>query len=219
MERKIIQTGDGSKTILIPEWGEQYHSIHGALAEARHVFIEHGLLTIPEQQFAILEMGFGTGLNAFLTFLKNASLAKEIHYTALEAYPLEKEMVQELNYMNVIQSTEEAVFDQMHAAPWGEKIALSEKFYLHKIAEKLEEITFFEKYDLVYYDAFSPRVHPNLWTEAIFEKLYANMNEKGVLVTYCAKGSVKRALKSVGFLVESLTGPPGKREMTRAKKI
>lgn len=219
MERKIIQTGDGSKTILIPEWDEQYHSIHGALAEARHVFIEKGFLSLPSSKLSVLEMGFGTGLNAFLTFLKNTALKKEIHYTALEAYPVDAAMVQQLDYLKILGADEEAVFNQMHAAEWGRKVQLSENFHLCKLAEKLEEVAFTNAFDLVYYDAFAPRVQPDLWTESIFAKLYAHMNEGGVLVTYCAKGSVKRALKAVGFLVESLPGPPGKREMTRAKKI
>ena len=219
MKREIIETGDGSKTIFVPELGEQYHSIHGALVEAQHVFLKNGLHAIDKQQISILEMGFGTGLNAFLTFLENISLGKNIRYTALEAFPVESDLLNQLDYVKTIGAEKrKGVFEQMHDCGWGVEEQVSDQFCLHKIVAKLQEVEFENSFDLIYFDAFSPGVQPELWSEEIFGKLYAKMNKGGVLVTYCAKGSVKRALKAVGFQVESLEGPPGKREMTRAKK-
>lgn len=220
MKREIIKTGDGSKTIFVPELGEQYHSIHGALQEAQHVFLKNGLHAVDKQQISILEMGFGTGLNAFLTFLENNSLKKDIHYTALEAFPVELDLLNQLDYVKMIGADEnrKGVFEQMHDCKWGVEQQISSQFCLYKIASKLQEVEFKTSFDLIYFDAFSPRVQPELWSQEIFTKLYEQMNDQGLLVTYCAKGSVKRALKAVGFQLESLEGPPGKREMTRAKK-
>ena len=220
MERKIIQTRDGSKSIYVSELGEQYHSIHGALLEAQHVFLKNGFQAMEKDSFAILEMGFGTGLNAFLTFIENRIAEKEVHYTALEAYPLEDDLLSQLDYVKTIGAEKQVEeFRKIHHCAWGGEVSLSGNFKIHKIQAKLQEILFDRAFDLIYFDAFSPRVQPNLWTEEIFVKMNESMNPGGILVTYCAKGSVKRALKAGGFMVESLPGPPGKREMTRAKKI
>jgi len=219
VKRQIVQTADGSKTLYIPDFEEHYHSIHGALSEAQHVFIKHGLKSIAKTKISILEMGFGTGLNAYLTFLENRKLHKEITYTALEAYPLNTELVNEMEYIQLTGlEDEEAIYKKMHQCSWMHTHVIDQCFKLHKVEAAIQNVVFQNAFDLVYYDAFSPRVQPQLWSIEIFAKIFSSMNVGAVLVTYCAKGSVKRALKEVGFKVESLEGPPGKREMTRAKK-
>lgn len=215
----MVKTADGSKTLLVPDLDEHYHSIHGALAEARHVFIKHGLYAIKKDELSILEMGFGTGLNAFLTFLENQHIQSKTKYTSIEAYPLALDVAENLGYVKLIGAEKNNThFQLMHSCLWGLEQRVDELFTILKIKEKIQDIFFSRKFDLVYYDAFSPRVQPDLWTEEIFAKIYSAMNPGAILVTYCAKGSVKRALKAVGFEVESLEGPPGKKEMTRAKK-
>ena len=219
VKKELVETADGSKTLYIPDFEEHYHSFHGAFSEAQHVFIKHGLKSIPKIQLSILEMGFGTGLNAFLTCLENRKLHKEISYTALEAYPLDPNLANEMEYKVLTGlENEEAVFQHMHQCSWTDPHMIEKCFTLQKIETTIQNIVFQNTFDLVYYDAFAPRVQPELWTEEIFAKIFSAMNVGAVLVTYCAKGSVKRALKSVGFAVQSLEGPPGKREMTRAKK-
>ena len=164
-------------------------------------------------------MGFGTGLNAFLTCLENRILHKEIIYTALDAYPVNPDLANELDYIGLKgYEDEEAIFQQMHQCIWTDTQMIDQYFSLQKIESTIQNVVFQNTFDLVYYDAFAPRVQPELWTEEIFAKIFSAMNAGAIMVTYCAKGSVKRALKTVGFDVESLEGPPGKREMTRAKK-
>ncbi len=220
---QLITTSDGSHSLFIESLDESYHSIHGAIQESKHVFIEAGLknLTLEgEEVLNILEMGFGTGLNVFLTYL--AAKEQPIHYTSLEAYPLEFAMVEQLNYVKELEVNEvdKAVFEKLHQADWNQKVAISSSFHLTKLNQKLEEVDLpSNHFDLVYYDAFAPSAQPELWTEVIFSKLFACMSEGGVLTTYCAKGVVKRILKKVGFQVKALPGPPGKREMTKAMKV
>ena len=219
MKRQIIQTADGSKTLYIPDFEEHYHSIHGALSEAQHVFVKHGLKSIPKTKLSILEMGFGTGLNAYLTCLENRKLHNEITYTALEAYPVNPDLANKMEYIGLLGfEDEEAVFQYMHQCSWNDAHMIDQYFTLQKIESTIQNVVFQNTFDLVYYDAFAPRVQPELWTEEIFAKILSVMNVGAILVTYCAKGSVKRALKAVGFEVESLEGPARKREMTRAKK-
>lgn len=219
---QLITTSDGSHSLFIESFDESYHSIHGAIQESKHVFIEAGLknLTLEEGQILeVLEMGFGTGLNVFLTYL--AAKKQAIHYTSLEAYPVEFEMIQQLNYVEELEVNEsdKAIFEKLHQADWNQKIAISTNFHLTKLNQKLEEVDLpSNHFDLVYYDAFAPSAQPELWTETIFTKLFACMKEGGVLTTYCAKGVVKRTLKKVGFQIKALPGPPGKREMTKATK-
>lgn len=223
MERKIIKTGDGSVTIHLPQWDEQYHSKHGAVQEAQHVFIEMGLNYFVENNKAenikILEIGFGTGLNAFITFLQLERIQKKIIYTGVEAFPVEPVEIEKLNYAEVLSAEEKAtVLLKMHEAPWEEEIVIPEKFILKKQKKKFEDIEEKKAFDLIYFDAFGARVQPELWTEDVFRKMYEALTEGGVLVTYAAKGSVRRAMQAVGFIVERLPGPPGKREMLRAVK-
>lgn len=219
MKRKIITTGDGSKTIQIEEWDEQYHSKHGAVQEAYHVFIEHGLSLFPHRKIAILEIGFGTGLNAFITYLEAKKRTISVHYTGVEAYPISYAELQQLNYVTQLKSeAHTADFLRMHEDPWEENLEISKDFILQKQQKDFFRIDDTNRYDLIYFDAFGARVQPELWTEAIFSKMYAALKKNGVLVTYAAKGSVRRALQAVGFTVERLPGPPGKREMLRARK-
>lgn len=229
MKRNIITTSDGSKTIQIEEWNEQYHSIHGAIQEANHVFMKHGLFFYSEksdkkitetntEEISILEIGFGTGLNAFLTLIEAEKLKLNINYVGVEAYPVQLEEIQQLNYIELISETHKAVFEKLHETPWEEPHLITSNFKLEKQQKFFKDINAENKFDLIYFDAFGARVQPELWTEDIFKIMYKALKENGVLVTYCAKGSVRRAMQAVGLTVERLPGPPGKREMLRATK-
>lgn len=224
MQRELIITDDGSSTIWLPEWNEAYHSTHGAIQEARHVFMRTGLFYFAEkfstqENIHILEIGFGTGLNAFMTFIESKKANLKIDYTAVEAFPVSVEEVKKLNYSNLLSNVDFSHhFLEMHKLPWEIKHQVEADFQLTKQQKLFQEIDEQEKYDLLFFDAFSPQVQPELWTEIIFEKMYKVLKRNGVLVTYSAKGSVRRAMQSVGFTVERLPGPPGKREMLRATK-
>ena len=222
MKREIINTGDGSTTIYLPEWNEHYHSIHGAIQEARHVFIEMGLKKVlgsQRQDISILEIGFGTGLNALVTWQETRNVPVKITYTGIEAYPIEEKEVKELNFSSEIKEEKARdIFELLHALPWEQPGEITTEFNLHKQKKYFQDITDIEKYDLVYFDAFGARVQPELWTAAIFSRMFDALIPGGILVTYAAKGSVRRAMLEVGFKVEKLPGPPGKREMLRATK-
>lgn len=229
--RKIISTADGSTTIFIPEWNESYHSRHGAIQEAYHVFIAHGLDLIRENKktVSVLEIGFGTGLNALITLLESAEKKLNIHYTGIEKYPVSPEETTLLNYPESLQAfNPEIGFSQIEidelyrkimSADWNELKAVNPTFSLKKIqADFLDYDYPKQEFDLIYFDAFGARVQPELWTETLFEKLFKSLKSNGILTTYSAKGSVRRALSSVGFQVEKRPGPPGKREMLTAIK-
>ena len=219
MEREIIHTLDGSTTIHIKEWNECYHSKHGAIQEAKHVFIKNGLALFPNQKVSILEIGFGTGLNAFITYLEAKELGQTIDYVGVEAYPISEEEIQSMNYLEELNALDsKVIFDTMHNTNWEEKNDLSETFSLTKRKQFFEEIDDIEKFDLIYFDAFGYRVQPELWSTSVFEKMYKALKPNSVLVTYAARGVVKRSMIEVGFTVEKLAGPPGKREMFRARK-
>ncbi|AVR47437.1 SAM-dependent methyltransferase [Christiangramia fulva] len=224
MERKIIKTGDGSVTIHLPEWDEQYHSKHGAVQEARHVFLKMGLHHFldehpKKQKIDILEIGFGTGLNAFLSLLEAEKLKRKIIYTGVEAFPVSSEEVASLNYPEAAGAINRAEdFKQLHQLEWEKEAQVTSAFTLEKQKKKFQEIEDVNSYDIIYFDAFGARVQPELWTEEIFQKMYRALKKEGVLVTYAAKGSVRRALIACGFVVAKLPGPPGKREMLRAVK-
>ena len=221
MQRTIITTGDGSKTIHLPEWNENYHSSHGAVQEAKHVFLKHGLeLFLGKSEIHILEIGFGTGLNAILTLEAALHANAQICYDGLEAYPITQEEMVALEYENLLGSDFlKHKYTEIHATPWDKPQSITPNFTLTKIQETLQNQNFKSNtYDIIYFDAFGPRVQEDMWTKEIFEKLYNSLKQGGYLVTYCAKGQVKRDLKSVGFFVETLPGPPGKREMTRGRK-
>ena len=219
MKRKIIVTADGSTTIHLPDWDEQYHSKHGAIQEAFHVFIKNGLSLFSNTKIRILEIGFGTGLNSFITFLEAPKLNLAIDYVGVEAYPIGEEEIRQLNYVKTLKADGfRNVFDEMHHQIWDFKNKFSATFCLTKRKQFFNEINDKDAFDLIYFDAFGARVQPELWTEVLFKKMYIALKSDGVLVTYSAKGSVRRAMQSVGFAVERLAGPPGKREMLRATK-
>lgn len=222
MEREIIKTGDGSTTIHLPEWNEQYHSRHGAIREAEHVFIKSGLqksLESGKNLISILEIGFGTGLNALVTWKEAKEKDLAISYTAVEAYPVAPEEVEKLNFTEELQEEgAQDFFKAIHNTPWESIITINPKFQLQKQKKFFQEIHDLEEYNLVYFDAFGARVQPELWTEEIFTIMFKALKQGGILVTYAAKGSVRRAMQTVGFTVERLPGPPGKREMLRATK-
>ncbi|WP_010228813.1 tRNA (5-methylaminomethyl-2-thiouridine)(34)-methyltransferase MnmD [Gillisia marina] len=223
MKREIIITGDGSSTIHIPEWNEQYHSKHGALQEARHVFIDMGLIPVCKREdlneISILEIGFGTGLNSLVTWEEAQNQNISINYTGVEAYPVVLDEVEKLNFSKVLQQPLAIdFFGKIHQSEWENKIAITKSFNLTKQQKFFQDIIDIELYDLIYFDAFGARVQPELWSVEIFNKMYNALKNNGVLVTYAAKGSVRRAMLEVGFIVERLAGPPGKREMLRATK-
>ena len=222
MKREIIKTADGSTSIHLPEWNEQYHSKHGAIREAKHVFIETGLKKILENdqpEISILEIGFGTGLNALVTWQEVKDRKVIIHYAAVEAYPISSAEIQALNFASEINDENAGnIYKSLHNSPWESKQNITVNFQLTKQKKFFQDIEEKEEFDLIYFDAFGPRVQPELWTEIIFKKMYDSLRPGGILVTYSAKGSVRRSMQDVGFEVERLPGPPGKREMLRAGK-
>ncbi len=219
MKRQIIITSDGSSTIHLPEWDEQYHSKHGAIQEAKHVFIKNGLSLFSNRKISILEIGFGTGLNSFITFLEAPKFNLSIDYVGIEAYPVAIEEIEKLNYVSELGATNfKSTFKQMHQQQWELKNEITTGFKLTKRKQFFNEISDINSFDLIYFDAFGARVQPELWTEEIFKTMFNALKNGGILVTYSAKGSVRRAMQSVGFTVERLPGPPGKREMLRALK-
>ena len=219
LKRKIVKTADGSHTIHLEDWDEHYHSKHGAIQEAYHVFIKNGLDHCRQKSLSILEMGFGTGLNAFITYLEAQKRGLTIDYVGIEAFPVRHAEIKVLNYVAQLQAEAHgADFELMHQTTWGRKERIRPDFELTKRKQLFDELTDRDLFNLIYFDAFGPRVQPELWTEKQFQKMHAALKAGGVLVTYSAKGSVRRAMQAVGFTVERLPGPPGKREMLRATK-
>ncbi|WP_028981472.1 tRNA (5-methylaminomethyl-2-thiouridine)(34)-methyltransferase MnmD [Sporocytophaga myxococcoides] len=217
---EIIKTEDGSHSLYIPDMKETYHSTHGALRESEYVFIQNGLDLIPtDNEINILEVGFGTGLNTFLTFLESEKRALKIYYQTIEPYPLEENIFLELNYPEMISPDKSSIFYDFHKASFGEIKEINQDFIFKKHLQKLENLEMKPAIlDLVYFDAFAPSKQPELWELGNFEKIYGWMKNEGVIVSYCASGQFKRNLKAAGFFVETLPGPPGKKEMTRGRK-
>ncbi len=219
MERIIVQTDDGSSSILIPEMNESYHSTHGALQEAKHVFILNGLQRFQKDDMRVFEVGFGTGLNALLSMKYAQDNDVAIKYVAIEAYPVDLELIKQLNYSSLIPDATDDVFLSMHNVKWNELHRIHSNFELKKVHQKLEDYSIEGGfYDLVFFDAFGPRAQAEMWSVDLLEKMYNGLKSNGALITYCAQGQFKRNLKSIGFQVESVPGPPGKREMTVAIK-
>lgn len=221
MDNTLIETQDGSHSLLSGVFGVSYHSRYGAIQESSHVFIQAGLhwKALQSKTLRILEIGFGTGLNAYLTYLEGSRLDLKIHYESIEAYPISIEQAAALNYSQILEPAyARRMFLEMHEAPFGIEAWLTTHFHLLKQQILFSDIQYSAAFDLVYYDAFAPDAQPELWEQPMLQKIYDALKPGGIMVTYCAKGYVKRNLKAVGFQVEALPGPPGKREMTRCLK-
>lgn len=238
MFTEIKITDDGSNTLFVPELNESYHSVHGSIQESNHIFIQNGLKHCLKNSVKVLEIGFGTGLNTFLTLLetihsdhfmmdannntndiiyqKNA--IQKVNYTTVELYPVEVEKALQLNFPEMIGKRTRSWFEEIHTSEWNKPVQITENFTLTKILTDYTKKDFSEKFDVIYFDAFSPEKQPEMWSEEVFKKLYLCCDENASLVTYCAKGMVRRILQSVGFRVERLPGPKGKREILRAVK-
>ena len=219
MKRSLRITEDGSHTIYLDKLDEPYHSMHGALQESEHVFISHGFNHVNKTQIRILEIGFGTGLNALLTLRETIKVCAEVHYHAVEKYPLTPSEYQGLNYESFVEDIPEGILPKMHQVPWGQNVNLTEGFTFHKEQADFREMKPEGRFDLIYFDAFAPEKQPELWSVDVFSKIAILSNSGAVLVTYAAKGDVRRTLKACGFSVKRVTGPPGKWEMIRAIRI
>ena len=223
-EITLAPTEDGSPTLYNPLFGEHYHSIHGAVQESMHIFIEAGLHSwlknSTKQSLHILEVGFGTGLNALLTALDEQSKELSLHYTSLELYPVQEEIYSQLHF-DIKHRDSDKCLQELHTAPWDKAITLqcNPHFILEKRHCALQDFSATHPIDLIYFDAFSPEVQEELWDEAIFKVLYDKSHSGAIIVTYCAKGEVRRRLQRAGWQVERLAGPPGKREMLRGTKL
>lgn len=221
MKRIVIvePTDDGVPTLYLPEMDEHYHSTKGALAEARHVYIEMALRASGKTNIHLLEVGFGTGLNAFLSLLESQQSRRQITYTAFELYPLAPKVTGELNYPALVAPACSELFARLHRCEWDRQVAITPHFTLLKRHADLTRTALTGVYDVVYFDAFAPEKQPEMWDESIFREIYGHLAPGGILTTYCAKGEIRRRLQSVGFAVERLPGPPGgKREILRASK-
>ena len=216
MKVKPIETDDGSHSLYVESLDEHYHSTKGALQESRHVFIEAGLKQKTASPLNVLEIGMGTGLNALLTFADRVK-EQEIFYTALEKYPLPEAVTEKLNYAQLVGVGKEKL-SRIHRSAWGSWQEIGPGFHLYKVEIDLHSWKPTETYDLVYFDAFGPDKQPDMWSVPIYRTIYNAMNPNGLLLTYTAKGAVRRGLQEVGFEVERLQGPPGKKHMTRAVK-
>lgn len=212
----LRRTDDGSHTLYVPAIDETYHSVYGAINESHHVFIEAGLSLIQKEEITVLEIGFGTGLNAFLTALYATQYGKKIQFTSIEKYPLNEQVWQGLNYGEELGNT--PLFKAIHMSKWEQKVLINPHFTIYKLDDELENLSLYDQYDCIFFDAFSPEKQPELWTEDIFYKMYNYTAVGGLLTTYCAKGAVRRAMQTVGYKVERIPGPVGKREMLRAIK-
>jgi tRNA U34 5-methylaminomethyl-2-thiouridine-forming methyltransferase MnmC len=220
MKIEITETQDGSHTLYLESIDEHYHSTFGAVQESQHVFIQAGFDLCPAKDIQVLEVGFGTGLNSYLTLISSLDSGKTVHYYTVENNPLTVEIWEKLNFTAHFPEHNPELFSSLHQADWNCIVEIQKQFFLHKIEADLLQLDFKDMptFDLVYFDAFSPDKQPELWDQSVFEKLYLKMKENSILVTYCAKGYVRRMLQSVGFRVERIPGPPGKREMIRARK-
>ena len=229
MKRVIEKTDDGSATLFVPELNEHYHSTKGARTESQHIFINMGLKASAAPSPHILEIGFGTGLNAWLTLEEAERSGRNVHYTGLELYPLEWQMVEQLGYIE--QPAAIDLFRAIHTSPWEEEISFTPHFTLCKVQADVNEwitqrshsplsiLHYPLSFDVIYFDAFAPEKQPEMWSQELFNRLYVLLNEGGILTTYCAKGGIRRMLQAAGFTVERLPGPPGgKREILRARK-
>lgn len=216
---KLVITEDGSHTLFVPELNEHYHSVYGAIQESDFIFIKCGLDYCTTNPVRIFEVGFGTGLNAFLTFISATSQNREIEFTSIENNPLPKNLIDSLNYKDMVSKEVSRAFEHLHSCSWNVTNRISKNFTLFKIKADLTEYEVKGKFDLVYFDAFGPDKQPEMWSDEVFKKISGITDINGIFVTYSAKGSVQRILKKHGFKVDLLPGPPGKRQIIRAIKI
>lgn len=218
MKRELRKTEDGSHTLFVPELNEAYHSVHGAVQESQHVFISQGFLTVPKKHISILEIGFGTGLNALLSLAEAERLSLDVQYHGIEKYPLDFHEYSSLNYEEFVHGIRPGSLLEMHESPWEHEVSLGDHFTLIKSKSDIRAFLPLGPYDLVYFDAFAPEKQAQLWTEPVFCSIARALNPGGVLVSYTSKGSVRRALISCQFDVKKVPGPPGKWEMIRATR-
>ena len=229
MDRIIEHTADGSATLYVPQLDEHYHSVKGALTESLHIFIDMGLKSSEASAPRILEIGFGTGLNALLTLIEAERSGRQVHYTGIELYPLPWETIEQLHYADLMNDERLMVngeqiaqwFKALHTAVWEEDVVITPHFTLRKVqadfANPASLTVNRSSFTVIYFDAFAPEKQPEMWTQELFNHLYVLMEQGGILTTYCAKGVVRRMLQAAGFTVERLPGPPGgKREILRA---
>jgi len=217
---ELFETQDGSHSLISHQFGVSYHSKYGAIQESEHVFIDAGLkarLSLDDAPISVLEFGFGTGLNALLSYQLAEALHRPVYYEGMEAYPVAASLVEQLNYAEQL-GIAPSIFQELHAASWGDTHALGAYFSFRKIEMSFEHLDAEAAFDVIYFDAFAPSAQAELWEAPLLQKAYRALRPRGYLVTYCAKGVVKRTLKSLGFRLETLPGPPGKREMTRCIK-
>lgn len=220
MKQEVIATKDGSKTLFIPQMDEQYHSVNGALTEARHVFIEAAYKHHPSPQPVVFEVGFGTGLNALLTALAAEEQNRKTLFISIEKYPVETRLLSELNYGKHISEKAERLFEQLHSLPWEEENKITDHFSLIKINSDLKAFDpgSLAPLDIVYFDAFGPDKQPNMWSNSVFNSIYKASALNSVITTYSAKGAIRRQMRDCGYFMERLPGPPGKRQMLRGTK-
>jgi tRNA U34 5-methylaminomethyl-2-thiouridine-forming methyltransferase MnmC len=219
MHPEIILTADGSHSLYVPELDEHYHSIYGAIQESRHVFIQEGFYQQKKRTVNILEVGFGTGLNVLLTYFESKKTCKRIYFQTIDNYPLNSTIVRKLNYPEILNNKAGQIFLEIHDSPWGKKINLTSKFTILKIQANIKYYNLTGMFDIIYYDAFGPDKQPEMWTPEIFRKIYVAMNTNAIIVTYTAKGKVRRILQETGLDVCIIPGPAGKRHMIRGIKI
>ena len=224
VKKSFFETADGSPTLYMETLNEYYHSKHGALQEAEHVYIQSGLnawlqSNIDAQKCTVYELGFGTGLNAFLAAQFASKNKLQLEYHSIEAFPLSPTEITTVNYTAQFSSEAASLYSAIINAPWENTEEINTYFHLRKILSRIEACTHFPSYDVLFFDAFGARTQPELWEDAIFEKLLPFLNPNGVFVTYSAKGSVQRVLRKLGLEVALIPGPPGKREMIQAKRI
>ena len=220
MKPQIIPTSDGSKTLYLPEINEQYHSVNGARTESEYVFIKKGFHQHQEKSPVVFEVGFGTGLNALLTAIQAEKEQRKTTYFTIEKYPLDKTVIDQLNYGQLFSEQAKQWYEKIHTCPWNEMVEISPWFFMKKM--KLDIITSslaeLAPIDIVYFDAFGPDKQPEMWTPEIFKKIYNQCSPESIFVTYSAKGEVRRQLSQTGFEMERLPGPPGKKQMLRGIK-
>jgi tRNA U34 5-methylaminomethyl-2-thiouridine-forming methyltransferase MnmC len=220
MSIQIISSGDGSHTLFVPSLNETYHSHKGALTESRHVFIKEGFDQMADLSSAlkILEVGFGTGLNAILTLMRAEETGKPVIYHTLEPFPLPEEIIENLNYSELLPAHHRLNFEKLHTCSWNEEVQLTPHFRLKKIRTTLQDVLSELRFNIIYFDAFAPNKQPEVWEPGNLKKCFDLLEAGGILTTYCAQGQFKRNLKDAGFAVQTLEGPPGKKEMTRGIK-